>query len=533
MTSSSKKVSAPWLSCRPATIPAAAHAIRAVAGAPWAGRTAAHHRPGSSTSPTMFGLAVVAAVGFTLFGYDTGVVSGSIDWVEEDLNITRLEAHFGVASTTAAAAVFALVAGPVCERAGRRGGVQVAAVLYLIGALGVAGAQGMGSFCIGRVLLGAAIGIATTAVPMYVAETAPAAVRGRMMVVNDFCVVAGQVLAGAVNVGCDHIGKNWRLSMGLAAVPAVMQLLGTLLLPESPRWLLLRDRYSGAQHAMRRLRTDASEADADVAECVDALQPQNRPLQATAEWRVAAMWKTAAVRRAMVLGLLLMAMNQFSGINAVMYFSKDILLKAGFGEELSTVLVMICDVAQLLGVCVSLAQMDRLGRRHLALRSCVLVTPCLLLLAIALWSGSEALAVIALMAYLVSFGIGLSAVPWTVNSEIYPTVDRSTAQAQATCFNWICNSVVTATFLPLFDAIGGGLFLLYAAVSVGGGLWLRGHMPETMGLSLEQIDALFRAPLRESVRHRRLDRKTSADSDMQARGEQPGQPALSPHEVVV
>eukprot|EP01062_Namystynia_karyoxenos_P061613 TRINITY_DN5397_c0_g2_i1.p1 TRINITY_DN5397_c0_g2~~TRINITY_DN5397_c0_g2_i1.p1 ORF type:complete len:637 (+),score=205.17 TRINITY_DN5397_c0_g2_i1:63-1913(+) len=486
---------------------------------------------GEEASGTLLQLAVLSAAGFTLFGYDTGVVSGAIQWVTRDLGLSPAQESFGVGATPLAAALSCLAAAPLCEGVGRRGGVQVAAVLYVAGALVVSAAQGFASFAIGRVILGLAIGIATTAVPMYAAECAPAAVRGRMMVANDLCIVAGQVLAGVMNVACEHLGGDWRLSMGLAALPAALQLVGSLLLPESPRWLLLKGKPSQASQAMRRLRHHPNRAELELDEAREALQSEAAHDQDSLAQRIVDMWRTASLRRAMTLGLVLMAMNQFSGINAVMYFSTDILIHAGLSEETSVLFAMVCDVAQLLGVCISLMQMDKYGRRYLGLRSSVLVVPFLLLLAAALAVGgvreldyspaaapeqpeagttvSHTVAVVSLMGYLVSFGLGLSAVPWTVNAEIYPLRDRSKAQAQASFTNWVCNSVVSVTFLPMLRSLGAGVFLVYAFIATVGGTWMWKHMPETKGLSLEQGAALFNRPLREAVRETPLLRASS------------------------
>lgn len=178
-----------------------------------------------------------------------------------------------------------------------------------------------------------------------------------------------------------------------------------------------------------------------------------------------------------------------------MYYSATILVNAGFTREVAVWLAAGCNLAQLIGVCISVYSMDRAGRRKTALRSTAGVVLTLVSMSIAfsldgaVWA---ALAVASLMLYLVAFGAGLSGVPWVVNSEIFPMQVRSAAVGQATMCNWLFNWLVANTFLSLCDRLGtGGAFSLFAAFSVIGAGWLWLTLPETMGLSLEQIEDLF------------------------------------------
>uniref|UniRef100_A0A7R9YBQ0 Hexose transporter 1 n=1 Tax=Pinguiococcus pyrenoidosus TaxID=172671 RepID=A0A7R9YBQ0_9STRA len=337
--------------------------------------------------------------------------------------------------------------------------------------------------------------------------------------------------------GMDRAGQLWRVSVGLALVPGALQLLGFAFLPESPRWLCGNGKQEEAREVLSTLRQSAGDVEHEieaVSREIEAVQAARRKLglppsarvalssstddasgrgasadddeapdDSTSSWAeqkvrqvslldLAVYWRHPPVRRAMILGVMLMAMNQFSGINTVMYYSVEMMKMAGFSSERAVLIACLCDFAQMAGVCYSLVRMDVDGRRHLALQSTVLVAPTLLMLSISFWAGSGWLAFLGLMLYLPAFGSGLSGVPWTVNSEIYPIDVRSLAVTQATALNWFFNSIVSFTFVSLSSSIGtGNTFLIYFVCSVLGGAWIYKHMPETMGLGLEEAGHLF------------------------------------------
>jgi MFS family permease len=207
--------------------------------------------------------------------------------------------------------------------------------------------------------------------------------------------------------------------------------------------------------------------------------------------------------------VLLMVLNQCSGINTIMYYS-GVILSRLYSEETAVWLAASCDAAQLLGVCISLYTVDAHGRRRTALRSCACVTLCLALLSLAFHLGRttaphvdtqlmngawSTVVVVLMMLYLVSFGAGLSGVAWVVVAEIYPMHVRAVGVGQAVLVNWLCNYAVAQSFLSLSDTISyAGSFALYASVAGIGGLLLYVYLPETAGLRLEAVDDLFRDP---------------------------------------
>uniref|UniRef100_A0A6U0WVU3 Hexose transporter 1 n=1 Tax=Pinguiococcus pyrenoidosus TaxID=172671 RepID=A0A6U0WVU3_9STRA len=388
--------------------------------------------------PRVLLLTCISAISFFLFGYDTGVVSGAFEWVRDDYDLSDVAYEALVASTTASAALGALVAAGLNERYGRKPAILVAAVLFAAGsALMASLPSSFGAtpafyvLLTGRVLLGVAIGIATVTVPMYISEAAPPERRGFLLVLNDLSVVTGQFIAGLVNVGMDRAGQLWRVSVGLALVPGAVQLVGFVFLPESPRWLFsngnneegrsvlmslrssaaaveeeveaIREEVQAVQRARRRLGLPPSSR-VSIASAIDMSNGHGLETEAngadevpdTAAWAeqdvrpasladLSAYWKHLPARRAMTLGIVLMAMNQFAGINTVMYYSVAMMEMAGFDDNKAVIIACACDFAQMVGVLYSLFRMDVDGRRHLALQSTLLVAPTLLMLSISFW----------------------------------------------------------------------------------------------------------------------------------------------------
>ena len=193
-------------------------------------------------TPAFWRVLIFGCVGMALFGYDTGVVSGSLVMMSSDFELDTFRKEFAVSSTVLLAAVGSVAGAPLNDHFGRRPVVAAAALLYIIGSLIIASAGGYGGLISGRMLLGVAIGFASSTVPHYSAELSPPTERGMVVTLNDLNIVAGQLLAGIVNALVVDLDGGWRIAMGLAAVPAAVMLVGVFFLPESPRWLLLPSR---------------------------------------------------------------------------------------------------------------------------------------------------------------------------------------------------------------------------------------------------------------------------------------------------
>ncbi|KAJ8602109.1 hypothetical protein CTAYLR_001596 [Chrysophaeum taylorii] len=428
----------------------------------------------------LFVLTVFAVIGGFLFGYDTGVVSGAEVFIRKDLRLTATQVEVVVSITVGVAAVGAAAAGWPMQKYGRRPIIMVASALYTVGSLVVALAPSLGVLILGRIILGGGVGLSSMSIPVYVAEVAPPRIRGKLVSCYNLFIVLGQAAACGVNIVAEAtLGPSlrWRLSMGVAAAPALLQLLGFLALPESPRWLAHVGRIEEARGIVRRLGgdEDALEASDDSGNLREALKT---------------VWREPYLHRIFRLGFGLMVLQQLSGINTIMYFGAEILIMCGFAESRSVALTAALAAAQGTGVVLSMPLFDRLGRRLLIVPSTLVAATCLAIVAAAFGLGihdsdHRAAALTGVVVYLVAFGCGLSSGPWVVNSEIYPSNVRGLGNAGATTVNWLANYLVSALFLTSCDAIGRfATFAALATVALLGALWVAMVLPETAGKTL-------------------------------------------------
>ena len=456
-------------------------------------------------------LLLFSAVAGSLFGFDTGIVSGSLVSIQTRFNMTRTDTQWYVASTQLTAAFASVGSAPLSASYGRKPVMGLGAVLSTIGAALLASANGIPTLITGRVVIGASIGLTSATAPMYASELAPPATRGVIVALNDFSIVAGQLLAGLVNCGFIYVTGGWRYAVGLAAVPALLLLLALYTLPESPRWLYLKGDTAAAQAALSARRSDEKDGGSEegriefslMCDSLDAERRQQAGSKSGGEGvsgvlqLLTALWTDVSLRRASLLGLLLMGMNQLSGVNTVMYYSATIFTER-YGETMAVWLAAACDAAQLCGVLISLYTIDTQGRRLTGLRSCACVALALIALAVSYaltFDGAPTLSLLLIFAYLLAFGSGLSGVGWVVISEIYPMRVRATAVSQAVFAHWIFNALVSHSFLSLASAIGySGTFAIYASIASAGGLLLYLYLPETSGMRLEDIERLFAEP---------------------------------------
>lgn len=427
---------------------------------------------------------------------------------------------------------------------------MVGTLWFMVGSIVMALTPGVRVLLLGRVIVGVAVGLASHAVPLYIAEVAPPDLRGTLCAGNSVCIVLGQVSAGAVCCAYARARtmEGWRFMLGWGAPPAALMLLGFIFLPESPRWLLLcRNDVATARSELARIRGDGVHVDEEIQHIQDSMRVEHEAVRladdpdgvgdATAEARPASAPKgptrlcDRGVRRALVLGCGLQLLQQFCGINTLMYYSATILqmTREGGSEDSPGCGVATADVplkhldddlfkpehthdicmtavvssAQLFGTVVGMFLIDIAGRRPLTLSSLFGISLSLILLGYSFFSSppNGTLALTSMVMYLSSFGVGMNPMPWLINSEIYPLSVRSQAVGLSTACNWVANFVVAASFLHLSKALStsaecpedhpDGAFWLYGAIGFLGFAWLSRALPETKGKSLEEIEKFF------------------------------------------
>ncbi len=428
-------------------------------------------------------VAIVAAIGGFLFGYDTGVIGGALLFIKHDLNASSdLAQQSIVAALLLGAVVGAIVGGRLADGLGRRRTLIAAGWIYVLGGLGSAVSQNVPELVAARLALGVAVGAASFVAPMFISEIAPSRLRGAMVSLNQLMLTSGILTAYVADWALKDVPDNWRWMLGLAALPGLALAIGMMFMPSSPRWLVERGRERDARSVLSRLRQP------------DAVADELRSIQRAAAQRAGHLALLGpAVRPMLIVGVGLAAFQQFVGINTVIYYAPTILSFTGLsigGALTNTVFIGVTNVVFTI---VAILLVDRVGRRPLLLSGTVGLVVALVGLALffqfsELRTAVPALALVALLLYIASFAAGLGPVFWLMTSEIFPLNVRGAADSTSAFVNWATNFLVSFTFLSVVTALGrSGAFWLYAAIGVVAIAFFYFRVPETKDRSLEEI----------------------------------------------
>jgi sugar porter (SP) family MFS transporter len=429
--------------------------------------------------------AAITALGGLLFGYDTGVISGALLFLQSSFGtLSSFDKELVTSLLLVGAMVGALFAGRIADRMGRRPTVLMTAALFIIGVVGAALSPTFSFLVLMRFVIGLAVGSASMVVPLYIGEIAPPRIRGALVSFNQLALTAGILTAYLIDYWLSS-SENWRLMFGFATIPAAALFVGMLFQDESPHWLVAHGREKQARMVLYRVRAGTDiEAEIDEVRRLGQHQATNRELL------------SPSVRQALTMGVLLAAFQQMTGINTIIYYAPTLLHGAGLGNS-DALLANVVNGAVNVGMTlVAIRLLDRVGRRPLLLWGTAGMAVALVVLALSFLgashlSGAQAIvAIVALLLYTGSFAIGLGPVFWLLISEIYPVRIRGKAMSVATMANWGANFIVTITFLTLVGAIhGSGTFFLFAALTVLAWVYFKLRVPETKGRSLQAIEA--------------------------------------------
>ncbi|MDE3206880.1 MAG: sugar porter family MFS transporter [Acidobacteriota bacterium] len=426
----------------------------------------------------------ITALGGLLFGYDTGVVSGALLFLQDSFGkLSSFDKELVTSLLLVGAATGALGAGRLADRVGRRPTILVTALVFIAGVLGAAFAPAFWFLVCMRFVIGLAVGSASMTVPLFIGELSPPRYRGAFVSFNQLAITSGILVSYLVDYGLSS-SQNWRLMFGLAAIPAALLFVGTLFQPESPHWLIATGREDEGRTVLQRFRSD-EEIDAEVADVHRISRDERR----------APLLGDPTLRAVLVLGVTLAVLQQVTGINTVIYYAPTLLHGAGLGSGASLLANVVNGGVNVGMTIVAIWLLDRAGRRPLLLTGTAGMVVGMLVVALSFTTGGSNLhgayalmAVAGLLIYTGSFAIGLGPVFWLLIAEIYPQQVRGPAMSIATLANWAANFVVTISFLTLLDAIGGqGVFFLFAFLSLVGLAYMVKRVPETKDLSLAEI----------------------------------------------
>lgn len=442
----------------------------------------------TGTNRFVYIAAAISALGGMLFGYDTGVISGAILFIQQDFALSPTMEEIVVSSVVLGAMLGAAAGGTLTDRFGRRIVLIVTAALFALGAVGTALAPAIAWLVSGRVIVGIAIGVASFTTPLYISEISPVSMRGRFVSFNQIALTSGIVIAYLVDYALSGM-RGWRWMFGLAAVPSALLGIGMVFMPESPRWLVSHGLVDKGRSVLQHIR-GTSAVDDEVREI------RQSSVQQMGSWAELA---SPLLRPAMIVGIGLALFQQVTGINTVVYYAPTIFQSAGFESASVAILATTgVGVINVLMTVAALLLLDRAGRRPLLLIGMAGMVVSLAVLGTAFLfphlTGLRWLAAGSLMLYVGSFAVGLGPVFWLLISEIYPVKIRGLAMSIATVANWGANLLVALTFLTLVQFMGRpGTFWLYGLVGIGAWIFAFILVPETKGRSLEDIEAHWRA----------------------------------------
>jgi sugar porter (SP) family MFS transporter len=430
-------------------------------------------------------VSAIAAIGGLLFGYDTGVISGAILFIKQQFSLDSTMQEITVSSVLVGSVTGAALGGLLGDRFGRRHMIMLAAIIFGVGAVLTAFTPNLTILIIGRIIVGVGIGIASFISPMYISEVAPKSIRGTLVFLNQLALTLGILLAYLVDYLFTKVPDGWRWMLGLAIVPAIALGFGMAAMPNSPRWLVMRNLGGKARANLVKIR-GTQDVDAELQEIHDSLATEG-----TSKWSDLL---SPAMRLPLIIGIGLAVFQQVTGINTVIYYAPTIMEFSGLKSAGASILATTgIGVINVVFTIVGSWFVDRAGRRPLLLTSLTGMAISLALLAISfqlpqLASSLGVAVVLILMLYVASFAIGLGPVFWLLIAEIYPLNIRSKAMSVATVANWGANLIVAITFLSIVQALGRpGAFWLYAILTLASVIFTYKLVPETKDRTLEQI----------------------------------------------
>jgi len=436
----------------------------------------------------------IAGMGGLLFGYDTGMISGAQVFIEQDFDVSASGIGLVVSAVTAGALVGALASSGLTERFSRRALIVVSAVVFIIGAILAAAAPTLFTLVVARFVIGLGIGVASTVVPLYIAEIVPVRSRGSMVALFQLAITAGILIAYLVNAAFADDGE-WRAVFALACAPATLLLFGMLLLPESPRWLVARGRVDEAHEVLDEVRDPEDPATADeFHQIVDLVETdRQRPKQPILKSLASPLARTI-----LIVGIGLGVFQQITGINTIIYYAPSILSQAGLGTETSIITTAGIGALNFCATVIALMVVDRINRRTILLGGMAGMTLSMALLAtmFAIDDFTGVLrwvAVGSLFSFIACFAVSWGWGFWVMASEIYPLFIRGEAISIGNAIQWGANFLISLLFPILLSAWGGApVFYMLAGFGVLALIFTQRLVPETRGKTLEEIEAAWR-----------------------------------------
>jgi SP family galactose:H+ symporter-like MFS transporter len=429
----------------------------------------------------------IAALGGLLFGLDQGFINGSLQYLENDMQLSMTQGEKYAAVMPLGCIVGAVISGWVARVMGRKRTLVLAAFFFTAFSILGATTQSITVLFASRFCIGLAVGCASFIVPLYLSEVAPYKMRGALVSLYQLMITLGIVLIYISNSVIGAWFHSWRLMLGIIAVPAVVMFIGTLRIPRTPRWLLLKGHHDEAKDVLRKTRgtEEAVKFEYDEIEKSLAQQKESGFI----------ILKNRNFLKLLALGISLQVLQQFCGINAIIYYSGQIFSKAGVGNP--AVATVAVGLVNMFTVFIAIKYVDRFGRKPLFYIGLTTLTITLIIcgsifriqdVGNTVSDGLRIVLLIACLVYIFGFEISLGPLVWVLCSELFPLKGRDLGMTITTAVNWIGVMIVTRFSLTIMHTYGGStLFFIFAACCAAGFVLIGFFTPETKGVTLEEI----------------------------------------------
>ncbi|KAK7397248.1 hypothetical protein VNO78_18415 [Psophocarpus tetragonolobus] len=440
---------------------------------------------GPCSTPTSLVLTtLVAVLGSYVFGSAIGYSSPTQSGIMRDLDLGLAQYSIFGSVLTIGAMIGAVVSGRIADYAGRRAAMGFSQLFCIFGWLAITFSKLASWLYVGRLFIGCGIGLLSYAVPIYVAEITPKNLRGAFTALHQLMICCGMSLTYLIGAYA-----NWRILALVGTVPCLVQLLCLPFIPDSPRWLAKVGRLKESDSALQRLRGK----NADVYQEATEIRDYTEAFQKQTEASIIGLFQMQYLK-SLTVGVGLMILQQFGGINGIVFYANSIFISAGFSESIGTVAMVAVKIPMTtLGVLL----MDKSGRRSLLLVSavgtclgCFLAALSFALQDFHQWNKvSPIMALVGVLVYMGSYSIGMGAIPWVIMSEIFPINVKGSAGSLVTLVSWLCSWIVSYAFNFLMSWSSSGTFFMFSSICAFTVLFVAKLVPETKGRTLEEIQA--------------------------------------------
>lgn len=443
-------------------------------------------------------IAFVAALTGFLFGFDEGIMSGVLPEIQKDFNIDPTQTGFMMGLLPFGAFLSSILTGKLCDYFGRLKVLFSIPLIFALAIFLIISTESYFLLCTARFLLGISIGMSVVVSPMYIAETAPTNIRGRLVTCFQLAITIGILCSYLVNLSSLET-HSWRWMFATGFIPSGLLFIGIFFLPESPRWLCKNNRKSEALEALKKLHDIHKDSRKlhDELSCIEKNIKEEAPSKS---WTIVF---SKQVRPCVILGMLLFFFQQLSGINVVIYYAPIIFKEIHLVGKTATLLATVgIGTLNVLMTLVAMRWVEKLGRKPLMLLGFLGTAISLSIIAIASSLDSASwswLSVVGVFLFIAAFAVSLGPLPWVMMPEIFPLNARGPGSSMSAGSNWIFNTIVVSTFPILVNISGISItFAIYALACVIGIFYTLRYVPETKNLSLEEIETHIRSgkPLR-------------------------------------